>query len=68
MNDAHRDAEVAFLRDEVDRLSDGMMRLTTMIGVLQAHGRVTAPVTVYETKNVPPASVFEFVIEPMRMQ
>ena len=64
--DAQRDAEVDFLRDEVDRLTDGMMRLTEMVGVLQGHVKV--PITIYETENIPPAKVFEFVIEPGRMQ
>jgi len=66
MTDAVRDAEVAYLREEIDRLSDDVMQITSMLTSVPRHA--SAPRVIYETKNPPPAKTFEFVVYPERTQ
>jgi len=66
MTDAARDAEVAYLREEVDRLSDDVTRIMSLLTAVPGHA--PAPRVVYETKNPPPVKVFEFVVYPERTQ
>jgi hypothetical protein len=66
MTDVARDAEVARLREDVDHLASAIARIASMLTTTPERG--DAPVTVYETKNPPPASVFEFVVYPERTQ
>jgi len=60
--------EVATLRDDVDRLIDGMARLVVMVDVLQRRRAVDVPTVVYESDYVPPVELFDFVVPSDRMQ